>query len=257
MPFQVLASSVRSTGKSLERASCDRILNVMLGPDRRLRDPSPEEIEALTLEGCARLVQSQLFTGNLEVSVVGDFDAAELETLVLQVRGRWSDVGGGRVLRVETISLTQFFGSESSPKPALFTALFTALQYLGTVAPKPHLRVQTLFPDSIFDLKTFKPSSSSSIPPPCSTWARWPPSLMSAKLYSLTRFLTSIFSKFAIFPAPQYLGTVAPKPEAQRLPEAPIQLVSPTDLESRHMIWHLADSDERACAYIAGPAPCR
>ena len=28
-------------------------------------------------------------------------------------------------------------------------------------------------------------------------------------------------------------------------------------MEERHSVWHLKDSDERACAYIAGLAPCR
>lgn len=38
-----------------------------MGPDRRFRDPSPEEINALTLEGMREAVMAQLVAGNIEV----------------------------------------------------------------------------------------------------------------------------------------------------------------------------------------------
>lgn len=78
---------MRASGKSLERATADHVLNRLLGPDRRLREPLPEEIDALTLEGVQKLVAAQLFAGNLEINVVGDFDAAQLEELCLQACG--------------------------------------------------------------------------------------------------------------------------------------------------------------------------
>ena len=59
----------------------------MLGPDRRFRDPRPEEIAALSLEGMRQAVMSQMHAGNVEVSVVGDLDAAELEACVLKYLG--------------------------------------------------------------------------------------------------------------------------------------------------------------------------
>jgi hypothetical protein len=48
--------------------------------DRRFRDPSPEEIEALTLDAMRDSIMSQLRPDNLEVSIVGDVDASEVGT---------------------------------------------------------------------------------------------------------------------------------------------------------------------------------
>ena len=55
-----------------------------------------------------------------------------------------------------------------------------------------------------------------------------------------------------------YLGTVQPRSGAASLAAAgqPATICAPAP-EERHMVWHLKDSDERACAYIAGPAPNR
>ena len=113
----------------------------MFGGDRRFRDPSPEEVAALTLEGMREAVMAQLHAGSLEVSVVGDFDEEELEGCLLQ--------------------------------------------YMGTVQPSP--------------------------------------------------------------------TTEAAGAAAQ---DRPLQVAAPPR-EERHLTWHLRDSDERACAYIAGPAPNR
>ncbi|KAG7669392.1 hypothetical protein Ndes2526B_g05713 [Nannochloris sp. 'desiccata'] len=136
---QMYLSHYRSLPKSLERATADRIMAAMMGPDRRFRDPSTEEIESLTLEGMRVAVMEQLHAGNLEVSVVGDIELEELEEAVLM--------------------------------------------YLGTVQAK------------------------------------------SGELNLAT--------------AGQPAMICSPEPE------------------ERHMVWHLKDSDERACAYIAGSAPNR
>ena len=64
---QLYLSHYRALPKSLERATGDRLLGAMLGPDRRFRDPAPEEIAALTLEGMQQAVMAQLHAGNLEV----------------------------------------------------------------------------------------------------------------------------------------------------------------------------------------------
>ena len=102
---QMYLSHYRSLSKSLERATADRIMQArawrarawragscggvqlacarasppsrapappaapqaMTGPDRRFRDPSPEEVGALTLEGMLDAVMAQLHAGNLEV----------------------------------------------------------------------------------------------------------------------------------------------------------------------------------------------
>jgi hypothetical protein len=54
----------------------------------------------------------------------------------------------------------------------------------------------------------------------------------------------------------KYLGTVAPLAEPPVLDISTPLLQSPSR-EARNLVWHLQDSDERAIAYIAGPAPCR
>lgn len=136
---QAFLSNGRSLQKSLERATADRIMSAMMGTDRRCRDPTPAEIEALTLEGMQKAVLGLLHTGNLEINVVGDFDPEELERCLLR--------------------------------------------YVGTVSPRP------------------------------------------AELQR---------------PVEHY----------------PTNFISPP-FDQRHSVWHLVDSDERACAYIAGPAPCR
>jgi hypothetical protein len=59
----------------------------MLGGDRRFCDPSEEEIAALTLDGVRDAVTAQFAAGPLELTVVGDFDGAELDELVLTYLG--------------------------------------------------------------------------------------------------------------------------------------------------------------------------
>jgi predicted Zn-dependent peptidase len=134
---QMYLSHYRSLAKSFERASADRIMAAMMGDDRRFRDPNPEEISALSLEGMRDAVMAQLHPANIEVSVVGDLDSEELEEAVLK-----------------------------------------------------------------------------------------------------------------------YLGTVAPRTDVADITDRPAQVCNP-QAEARHIAWHLLDSDERACAYIAGPAPNR
>eukprot|EP00884_Botryococcus_braunii_P007566 jgi/Botrbrau1/16810/Bobra.150_2s0037.1 len=56
--------------------------------------------------------------------------------------------------------------------------------------------------------------------------------------------------------APKYLGTIKGVPPVPQPPQRPIKIQDPP-LEIRRQRWHLKDSDERSCAYIAGPAPCR
>jgi predicted Zn-dependent peptidase len=138
---QMYISHYRSLPKSLERQTGDYIMSAMSGEDRRFRDPSPEEIGGLTLDGLREAVMHQLVSGNLEVSIVGDYDSLEdLEEAVIR--------------------------------------------YLGTVTPKT--------------------TNASSL----------------------------------------------------LLTDKPLAVCDPP-MEQRHLTWHLKDSDERACAYIAGPAPNR
>lgn len=73
--------------KSLEGACRSKVMSALLGPDRRFVDPAEAEVEVLSLEGVRDAVQAQLASGQLELSVVGDFDAAELDQLVLAYLG--------------------------------------------------------------------------------------------------------------------------------------------------------------------------
>ena len=54
---------------------------------RRFRDPNPEEIEALTLEGMREAVMAQLHPGNIEINIVGDIAGAGVDDVVLQYLG--------------------------------------------------------------------------------------------------------------------------------------------------------------------------
>jgi predicted Zn-dependent peptidase len=53
----------------------------------------------------------------------------------------------------------------------------------------------------------------------------------------------------------RYLGTVAPRSTPPVISTTSPQLVQPQT--PQRVQWHLKDSDERACAYIAGQAPAR
>lgn len=53
----------------------------------------------------------------------------------------------------------------------------------------------------------------------------------------------------------RYLGTISPRPDPPVVSSRGPQLVQPQT--PQRLQWHLKDSDERACAYIAGQAPAR
>lgn len=84
---QMFVSHYRSLAKTLERATADRVVSAMMGPDRRVRDPTPEEIGALSLEAMQRAIMRQLQANNIEVTVVGDFDEQELVDGALRYLG--------------------------------------------------------------------------------------------------------------------------------------------------------------------------
>ncbi len=54
---------------------------------RRFRDPNPEEIEALTLEGMREAVMAQLHPSNIEINIVGDIAGADVDDVVLKYLG--------------------------------------------------------------------------------------------------------------------------------------------------------------------------
>ncbi|KAL6754220.1 peptidase M16 inactive domain-containing protein [Haematococcus lacustris] len=134
-------SNSQGIDKSLEGGTHERVMKAMMGAgkERRSRDPTEEEIEALDFERVKQRVTRLLHAGALEINIVGDVDAAELDRHLLR-----------------------FIGTVPTPDPA-------------QVQPFPHVTIPL-----------------------------------------------------------------------QDLP-----------FEARHSAWHLKDSDQRACAYIAGAAPAR
>ena len=61
---QAFLSSGRQMGKSLEKATADRIMSAMMGTsERRFREPTPEEVEALTMEGMEKAVLELMHAG--------------------------------------------------------------------------------------------------------------------------------------------------------------------------------------------------
>ena len=80
-------SNYRGINGSLERTTSDRLLRALLDNDNRFLEPSIEELEALSSSEALRAIRAQLVAPNLEVNVVGDFDAAELEEAALRYLG--------------------------------------------------------------------------------------------------------------------------------------------------------------------------
>ena len=61
---QAFLSTGRQVQKSLEKATSDRIMNAMMGvSERRFRDPTAEEVEALTMEGMEKAVLELFHAG--------------------------------------------------------------------------------------------------------------------------------------------------------------------------------------------------
>jgi hypothetical protein len=73
--------------KSMEAAAAEHLLGNMCDGDARFLSVSPEALEALTLADVKMAVTDHLNTGNIEVSVSGDFDREELERLALHYLG--------------------------------------------------------------------------------------------------------------------------------------------------------------------------
>lgn len=80
-------SCFRTNEKSLEDASEMRLAAAMMGDDRRLMDPMPSDVEALTIEGMTSVVLQMLNTQNMEVTFVGDFDMEQIQNAALRYLG--------------------------------------------------------------------------------------------------------------------------------------------------------------------------
>ena len=75
-----------NTRKNLELVTHDEVNHAVFG-DRRLMDPSREELAALTLDGVVAAVEAQLRAGPLEVNIAGDLDPEEVDALITRYLG--------------------------------------------------------------------------------------------------------------------------------------------------------------------------
>ena len=75
-----------NTQRNLELLTHDKVNHAVFG-DRRLMDPSREELSKLTLDGVVAAVEAQLRSGPLEVNIAGDFDPAEMDEMIVKFLG--------------------------------------------------------------------------------------------------------------------------------------------------------------------------
>ena len=75
-----------NTQRNLELLTHDKVNHAVFG-DRRLMDPSREELAALDLDGVVKAVEAQLRAGPLEVNIAGDVDPAELDAMLVRFLG--------------------------------------------------------------------------------------------------------------------------------------------------------------------------
>jgi predicted Zn-dependent peptidase len=111
---RLFISNYRSLQNSLERCTADRILGAMMGPDRRFREVSKEEVEALSLDGVRDKLSHMFTTDNLEVIVAGDFNPEELEEMVLKFIGTLSPRYGRKELLAQEVPVVPISPSLTS-----------------------------------------------------------------------------------------------------------------------------------------------
>ncbi|KAH7434480.1 hypothetical protein KP509_06G019300 [Ceratopteris richardii] len=84
---QLFLTYYRAMGKSLERATANRLMCTMLGGEGRFVEPTPQAIQKLSLPVVKDAVLEQLVTEDMEVSIVGDFTEDEIEACILDFLG--------------------------------------------------------------------------------------------------------------------------------------------------------------------------
>jgi len=87
-----------NTQRNLELLTHDKVNHAVFG-DRRLMDPSREELAALDLDGVVKAVEAQLRAGPLEVNIAGDVDPAELDEMITRFLGTAAPAGATRPMR--------------------------------------------------------------------------------------------------------------------------------------------------------------
>jgi len=79
---------VRAMHKSLERATSAKLMHAMLDGDRRFLEPDEASVAQLDLAGARSAIESTFSDpAAMELSIVGDFDVADADALVLQYLG--------------------------------------------------------------------------------------------------------------------------------------------------------------------------
>ncbi|WCJ27530.1 Stromal processing peptidase chloroplastic [Euphorbia peplus] len=84
---QLYLSYYRSIPKSLERATAHKLMTAMLNGDERFVEPTPQSLQNLTLTTVKDAVMDQFVSGNMEVSIVGDFSEQEIESCIIDYLG--------------------------------------------------------------------------------------------------------------------------------------------------------------------------
>ncbi|EPS66722.1 hypothetical protein M569_08054, partial [Genlisea aurea] len=84
---QLYMSYYRSIPKSLERSTAHKLMLAMLDGDERFVEPTPNSLHHLTLRRVKDAVMNQFVSGNMEVSIVGDFSKEDIESCVLEYLG--------------------------------------------------------------------------------------------------------------------------------------------------------------------------
>ncbi|CAI5990129.1 unnamed protein product [Closterium sp. NIES-64] len=170
---QAYLSFYRSLPKSLERLTASKLMGAMFDGDTRLLDPHPAIVSNLTLDTVRHAVMQQLLSGNIELSIVGDYSEEEMTDHILKYLG--------------TVT--------ALPPPAHVVSPFAALPPNPASAPSP--------------------------------------------------------------PSTTVLPPLHPPPVLALPGEPPFKMVTSCPPALRHQKVLLRDTDERARAYIAGPAPNR
>ncbi|KAI5069253.1 hypothetical protein GOP47_0015554 [Adiantum capillus-veneris] len=84
---QLYFTFYRAMPKSLERATANRLMCTMLGGEGRFVEPTPQALQRLSLSVVKKAVLEQLVTEDMEVNLVGDFSAQEVEECILDYLG--------------------------------------------------------------------------------------------------------------------------------------------------------------------------
>lgn len=84
---QLYLSYYRSIPKSLERSTAHKLMLAMLNEDERFVEPTPQSLQNLRLETVRDAVMNQFTGDNIEVSIVGDFSAEDIESCILDYLG--------------------------------------------------------------------------------------------------------------------------------------------------------------------------